>query len=94
MSRKTSLSRRHRFYRSILRTAWSTTLDSYDARVVRLASKRPTKKAELMKVHFVEVFGHNLESSQTRGFCVDFLNQREGGMVFIRFSYFLLYSVQ
>jgi hypothetical protein len=24
--------------------------------------------------------GHNLESSQTRGFCMDFLKQREGGM--------------
>ena len=27
-------------------------------------------------------FGHNLESSQTWGFCMDFLYHREGGMVF------------
>jgi hypothetical protein len=31
---------------------------------------------------FFEVSGHNLESSQTWGFCMDFLNHREGGMVF------------
>ncbi len=41
--------------------------------------------------NFIEVSGHNLESSQTLGFCMDFLNCREGGMVFDQFSFFLLY---
>ena len=42
-------------------------------------------EAEFMSIHFnnlIEVSGHNLESSQTWGFCMDFLNHREGGMVF------------
>jgi hypothetical protein len=30
----------------------------------------------------VEVFGHDLASFQNLGFCMDFLNHREGGMVF------------
>jgi hypothetical protein len=39
--------------------------------------------------NFVEVSGHNLESSQTWGFCMDFLNHREGGKVFLSvFSHF------
>ncbi len=33
--------------------------------------------------NFIEVCGHNLESSQTLGFCIGFLNHREGGMVFL-----------
>ncbi len=37
---------------------------------------------------FVEVSGHNLESSHTLGFCMDFLNHREWGMVF--YQVFLL----
>jgi hypothetical protein len=41
---------------------------------------------------FVEVSGHNLESSQTRGFCMDFLNHREGGMFF--YKVFLLSPLQ
>jgi hypothetical protein len=41
-----------------------------------------------MNVPFREVSGHNLESSQTCGFCMDFLNHREGGMVF--YQVFLL----
>ncbi len=41
---------------------------------------------------FIEVSGHNLESSQTWGFCIDFLNQREGGVWFsIRIFSFLIY---
>jgi hypothetical protein len=33
--------------------------------------------------NFVEVSGHNLQKSQTGGFCMDFLNHREEeGMVF------------
>ncbi len=36
--------------------------------------------------------GHNLESSQTWGFCMDFLNQQEGAMVF--YQVFLLSSLQ
>jgi hypothetical protein len=49
----------------------------------------------LWTYNFVEVSGCNLESSQTWGYCLDFLNHREGGVVFfIRFSSFLLYSVQ
>jgi hypothetical protein len=33
--------------------------------------------------NFFKVSGHNLESSQTCGFCTDFLNHREGGVVFL-----------
>jgi hypothetical protein len=36
--------------------------------------------------YFVEVSGHNLESSQTWGFCTDILNHREVGMVFYHIS--------
>ncbi len=43
--------------------------------------------------NFVDNSGHNLESSQTWGFFMDFLHHREGSMVFW-FSYFLLYNVQ
>jgi hypothetical protein len=39
---------------------------------------------------FVEVFGHNLKSSQT--FCLDFLNHREVGMIF--YQVFLLSHLQ
>ncbi len=46
----------------------------------------------LWTYHFVEVSGPNLESPQTRGFCMDFLNHREGGMVF--FQVFLLSPLQ
>ncbi len=38
--------------------------------------------------NFVEVSGHNLESSWTLAFCMNFLNNREGGMVF--YQVFLL----
>ncbi len=41
---------------------------------------------------FVEVSGHNLESSQTWGFCMDFLNNREGDMGF--YQVFLLSPLQ
>ncbi len=52
----------------------------------------PHTEAEIMNVQSVEVSGHNLESSQTWGFCMDFLNHMEGGIVFfISFSFFLLY---
>ncbi len=40
---------------------------------------------------FIGVSGHNLESCETWGFCMDFLNHREGGVVTISFSSFLLY---
>ncbi len=46
-----------------------------------------------MNIHsynHVEVYGHNLELSDLR-FLYGFLHHREGGMVSIRFSYFLLY---
>jgi hypothetical protein len=36
--------------------------------------------------------GHNLEISQTWGFCMNFLNHREGGMVF--YQVFLLSPLQ
>jgi len=42
--------------------------------------------------HHVEVSGHNLESSPTLGFCMDFLNHWEGDMVF--YQVFLLSSLQ
>jgi hypothetical protein len=45
-----------------------------------------------MDVQFFEVSGHNLESSQTLGFCMDFLNHMEGGVVF--WQVFLLSSLQ
>ncbi len=32
----------------------------------------------------VEVSGHNLESSQILGFCIDFLNHRGGSMIFFK----------
>jgi hypothetical protein len=46
-------------------------------------------KAEFINVQFG---GHNLESFQTGGFCVDFLNHREKGMVF--YQVFLLSPLQ
>ncbi len=42
--------------------------------------------------NLVELSEHNLESSQTSGFCTDFLNHREGGMVF--YQVFLLSHLQ
>ncbi len=39
---------------------------------------------------FLQVSGHNLDSSKTWGFCVDFVNQRKGDMVF--YQVFLLFS--
>ncbi len=42
--------------------------------------------------NFVEVSGHNPESSQAWGFCMDFLNHREGGMGF--YQVFLLSPLQ
>jgi hypothetical protein len=39
-------------------------------------------EADFIMYNVVEVSGHNLESSQTRGSCMDFLNHRKGGMVF------------
>ncbi len=41
------------------------------------------------KNNFVEVSGHNLDSSQIWGFCMDFINHKEGGIVscFPPFSY-------
>ncbi len=42
--------------------------------------------------HFFQVFGHNLGSSQTWGFCMEFLNQSEGGMVL--YQVFLLSPLQ
>ncbi len=38
--------------------------------------------------NFIEVSGHNLESSQTYGFCMDFWNHREGVWISIRFPPF------
>ncbi len=45
-----------------------------------------------MNVNFVEVFGHNLENSQTRGLCLNFLNHGEEGLVF--YQVFLLSPLQ
>ncbi len=42
--------------------------------------------------NFFEDPGHNLESSQTWGFCMDFLNHREGGVVL--YEFFLLSPLQ
>ncbi len=44
--------------------------------------------------NFVEVSGHDLESSQTWGFFMDFLTLREVVWFSVRFSSFLLYSAQ
>ncbi len=57
-------------------------------RVKRLARWRRELKPNSWTYNFFEVSGHNLES-----FFMDFLNPRDGGLVFIRFSSFLLYSV-
>ncbi len=52
----------------------------------------PETKFMNVQYNFVEVSGHNLESSQTYGFCMDFLNHREGVMVF--YQVFLLSPLQ
>ncbi len=49
-------------------------------------------KPNSLTYNFVEVFGPNLESSQTQGFCIDFLNHMEGDMVF--YQVFLLSPLQ
>ncbi len=46
-------------------------------------------EVEFMKVQFFEVSGHSLESSHTRGFCMDFL---EAGGVY--YPVFLLSPLQ
>ncbi len=46
-------------------------------------------KPNSLMCNHVEVSEHNLESSQTLGFCMDFLNHREGGLAF--YQVFLLY---
>ncbi len=75
---------------AISQRGWEAQAKSYSRFIYR--SKPET---EFMNVHFVEVSGHNLESSQTWDFCMVFLNhRREGGRFSIRFSSFLLYSVQ
>ncbi len=39
--------------------------------------------SDLKPIHnFFQVYGHNFESSQTSGFCMDFLSHREGAVVF------------
>ncbi len=43
------------------------------------SSSMPPLKLNSWPHSFVEVSGHNLGSSQTWGFCMDFLNHREGG---------------
>ncbi len=48
-------------------------------------------KPNSWKYNFVVFSGYNLESSQTWGFCMDFLNHREGGIVFYQVFAFLLY---
>ncbi len=42
--------------------------------------------------NIIEVSWHNLESSQTWGLCMDFLNHREGGIIF--YQVFLLSPLQ
>jgi hypothetical protein len=55
-----------------------------------------TRRAEvlLLPEFSDEVSGHNLENSQTLGFCMDFLNHRERVWFSIRFSSSLHYNVQ
>ncbi len=50
------------------------------------------KKPNSWMYNFLEISGHNLESSQTWGFCMDFLNHREGSMVF--YHVFFLSTLQ
>ncbi len=45
-------------------------------------------EAKLMTYNFLGVSGHNLESSETWGFCMDFLNQKVGGIVFYQVFFF------
>ncbi len=51
-------------------------------------------KPNSLTYNFIEVSWHNLESSQTLGFCMYFLNLRERVRFSIRFSSFLLYCEQ
>ncbi len=57
----------------------------------------PSQKANSRTYNFVEVSGHNLEGSQTGGFCLDFLNHRGRGYGFLADFppvSFTVYSVQ
>jgi hypothetical protein len=51
----------------------------------RLVNDVNTAKVKTPSYNFVEVSGHNLDSTQTWGFCGDFLNRKEGGMVYYQF---------
>jgi hypothetical protein len=58
---------------------------SDDVQLLRGESRLPKRiqKPNSWTDNFVEVSGNNLESSQTWGFCMDFLNHREEGTVFL-----------
>jgi hypothetical protein len=62
--------------------------------VIRTLISEYSPEAEFMDVlyNFDEVSRHNIESSQTLGFCMDFLNYRKGGMIF--YQVFLLFALK
>jgi hypothetical protein len=51
------------------------------------------EKPNSLMYNFVVVSRHNLESSPTLGFCMDFLNHKEGGYSFLK-DFFLLSPLQ
>jgi hypothetical protein len=51
------------------------------------------RKPNSWTYNFIEVSVHNLESFQTSGFCMEFLNNREGVWFSISFFSFLLHTV-
>ncbi len=78
----------------VTRLFWKSSSDSRSFSSYIYSVQTRTQKPNSWTCNFVEVSEHNLESSQTWGFSMDFLNHREGGMVFYQISSFLLYSVQ
>jgi hypothetical protein len=62
------------------------------ARQLRLNNVHTVLKPNSWTYTFDEVSEQNFESSQTLGYCTDFLNHREGGMVF--YQVFLLSPLQ
>ncbi len=55
-------------------------LQAFFARIAK-NNLQASPEAEFMN-NFIKVYAHNLESYQTWGFCMDFLNHGEGRMVF------------
>jgi hypothetical protein len=67
---------------------WIEIVYAEEKNILNLADQKPNS----WTYNFIEVSGRNLESSQTRGFCMDFFNHREGDIVF--YQVFLLSPLQ